>query len=94
MIQRLIIPLEDRHAFSLPSSFFLPAHVTAAHKLLFHEIKNEIKFNSDGTAQWKEHRHLSQTGLDLNTRWLWTGHVTSLSLNFFVCKRRVIISTG
>lgn len=50
MIQRLIIPLEDRHAFSLSSSCFLPAHVTAAHKLLFHGQKNEIKSNSDGTA--------------------------------------------
>lgn len=50
MIQKLIIPLEDRHAFLFSSSFFLPAHITAAHKLLFHEIKNEIKFSSDGKA--------------------------------------------
>lgn len=39
MIQRLIIPLGDCHAFSLSSPCFLPAHIPAAHKLLFHEIK-------------------------------------------------------
>lgn len=50
MIQRLIILLEDCHAFSLSSFCFLPAHITAAHKLLLREIKNEIKFNSDHTA--------------------------------------------
>ena len=89
MIQRLSIALEDCHAFSLSSSFFLPAHVTAAHKLLFHEIKNEINFSSDGTAKWEEHKHWTQTGLDVKSEWLWTGYVTSLGLNFFVCQREV-----
>lgn len=39
MIQRLIIPLEDHHDVSLFPSRFLPAHTTAAYKLLFPKIK-------------------------------------------------------
>lgn len=39
MIQRLIIPLDDHQPVSLSSSRFLPAHTTAAYKLLYQEIK-------------------------------------------------------
>lgn len=89
MIQRLIILLENCHAFSLSSFCFLPAHITAAHKLLFREIKNEIKFNSDHTAT-KVDWHWSQTGLNLSTGWLLTGYITSLNLRFFIPKMEAI----